>query len=140
MKIVEIIKGKGHPNIKATHKSTLEITKDTYLTPRGNCIIAVKADKAAKDLSEEMKEALRSGRKILVQIEIEGLLDEIIGKGHPILPLTDSRSIVIRKSTFICPRTVIIKADKAARDLDRRIIKKLREEYWKEVTIRFYLI
>ncbi len=34
----------GHPNILATHKTTLEITKDTEVTGEGGCIIAVKAD------------------------------------------------------------------------------------------------
>jgi len=140
VKIIEIIKGKGHPNIRATHKSTLEITKDPYLTPRGDCIIIVNADKAAIDLSEETKRALRSGRKIRILIEFEGLCDEIVGRGHPNLPLTDQRSIVIRKSTYICPRTVLIKSNKAARDLNRQLIEKLREEYWKEVTVKFYII
>ncbi|HIP75502.1 MAG TPA: DUF371 domain-containing protein, partial [Thermococcus paralvinellae] len=41
----EIIHCYGHENIKATHKSTLEITKEDFLTPRGDCIICIKADK-----------------------------------------------------------------------------------------------
>ncbi|RLG64278.1 DUF371 domain-containing protein, partial [archaeon] len=28
----DIIVAYGHPNIKATHKTTFEVTKDTYLT------------------------------------------------------------------------------------------------------------
>ncbi|MFX0070300.1 MAG: DUF371 domain-containing protein, partial [Candidatus Hermodarchaeota archaeon] len=38
---------------------TLEITKDAHLTDRGDCIVAVKADKACLDLSKEFKEAAR---------------------------------------------------------------------------------
>ncbi|HIG98004.1 TPA: DUF371 domain-containing protein, partial [Candidatus Woesearchaeota archaeon] len=34
----------GHPNILATHRTTLEITKDSELTTRGNCVVAVAAD------------------------------------------------------------------------------------------------
>lgn len=140
MKILEVIKGQGHPNIKATHKNTLEITKDSHLTPRGDCIIVVNADKAASNLSEETRRILRAGGKIRVLIEAGGLCDEVIGEGHPHLSLNDPRSIVIRKSTFICPRTVLIKSNKAAKDLDRKLIEKLREEHWKEVIVKIYAI
>ncbi len=33
-----VIKAKGNKLIKATHKSTLEITKDNYLTERGDIV------------------------------------------------------------------------------------------------------
>ncbi|RLF17024.1 MAG: DUF371 domain-containing protein, partial [Thermoprotei archaeon] len=40
MEIVEEIIAWGHPNIRALHRSTMEITKEPYVTPRGDCIIA----------------------------------------------------------------------------------------------------
>jgi hypothetical protein len=49
----------GHENIEATHPTTLEITKERYLSRRGDCIIAVAADKSLTDLSEEFKESLQ---------------------------------------------------------------------------------
>ncbi|MGB9674949.1 MAG: DUF371 domain-containing protein, partial [Nanopusillaceae archaeon] len=36
-----VINVKGHKLVKATHKSTLEITKDNFLTERGDCIIGI---------------------------------------------------------------------------------------------------
>ncbi len=123
-----IIKAYGHPLIKATHKSTFEITKDNYLTPRGDCIIGIKASHSVKDLPEELKEHLRKGGKIEIIIKVEDLEDRIIAYGHPNLILTNERSIVVRKSTYIDDRTLAIRASKAARDIKREIIKELQKE------------
>jgi len=128
VKLVETVIGYGHENVSATHKSTIEITRDDYLTPRGNCIIMVKADKAVSDLSDEVKNKLRSYCKVKLIIEVDDLREEICGFGHPKLQLTDERSIVIRKSSYICPRTLMINANKAAADLDRKLIEKLKEK------------
>ena len=35
--------------------------------------------------------------------------------------------MVVRRSGFICPRTIAIRANKAARDLSRSLIKALRD-------------
>ncbi len=136
MKIIEILNAHGHPNIKATHRTTFEVTREEYLTKKGDCIIAIGANKGAFHLSEKMKKAIRMGAKVTVIIEIDGLIDEISGEGHPSLTLEDPISLVARKSEYICPRTFMIKADKAASDIDRRIIEKLKAEYWKEVLIK----
>jgi len=58
----EVIHCRGHENVKATHRSTLEITTEDFLTPRGDCIICVSADKSLRDLSDDFKEALRTPR------------------------------------------------------------------------------
>ncbi|MCD6301577.1 MAG: DUF371 domain-containing protein, partial [Staphylothermus sp.] len=59
MVVVDVLYGRGHPNIRATHKTTLEITKEPHVTPRGDCIIAVNATKATKDLDPELKNIIR---------------------------------------------------------------------------------
>ena len=41
---MEIVIARGHPNIRATHKTTLEVTKEKELSPRGDCIIGICAD------------------------------------------------------------------------------------------------
>jgi len=125
---VEVISAYGHPNIRATHKSTLEITKEKNLTPRGDCIIAVKADKGLYELSNEFKKIVRKeGSKIKLIIEVEGLKEEIIGFGSSKLTLSHPTDIVCRKSSYICSRTLMIKANKASIDLNREIIKKLKK-------------
>ena len=127
LRVVEEIRAYGHPNIRATHRSTLEITKEENLTPRGDCIIAIKANKGLYELSNEFKKIVRKdGSKIKLIIEVEGLKEEITGYGSSKLTLNHPTDIVCRKSSYTCSRTLMIKANKAAIDLNREIIKKLK--------------
>jgi hypothetical protein len=121
------IHAKGHPNVKSTHKTTLEITKEDYLTPTGDCIIGINADKSMADFSEEFREKIRNSDKIIVEIIVGGLKEIIIGKGHKDLILNHPTDIVIRKSNFICPRTLMINADKSAKELNREIVERLKK-------------
>jgi len=125
---VDVVKFKGHENIKATHKTTLEITKEDYLTPRGDCIIGVSASKGLSDLRPEVKQALKSSksRVFLLIVDAEGNYDVISGVGDPRLELSDPTRIIVRKSNYISPNTLFINADKAAKDLNVNIIRNLR--------------
>ena len=124
--ISEIIFGYGHENIRATHKSTLEFTKDTQLTRKGDCIIAVAADKGLADLSREFKENLQKpNAKLTISIEADGIPEQIQAYGSPQLVLTHPSDAVIRKSSYLCARTLAIHADKAADNLSRELVKKL---------------
>lgn len=124
----DIIIAYGHPNIKATHKTTFEVTKDTYLTPKGDCIIGIKADKALSDLSDELKNALKRRDAIVkLKLKVDDIEDEVTAYGNPRLILSSKKEAVVRKSDYICERTLAIKADKAAMDIDRRLVEKLRK-------------
>jgi len=124
----DIIVAYGHPNIKATHKTTFEVTKDTYLTPKGDCIIGIKADKALSDLSDELKNALKRRDAIVkLKLKVDDIEDEVTAYGNPRLILSSKKDAVVRKSDYICERTLAIKADKAAMDIDRRLVEKLRK-------------
>jgi len=123
--MIEVIHAKGHPNITAKHKTTLEITKDNHLTPRGDCIVAIAADKGFAELSDEFKERLRGGCAVEVTIGCGGLFDTIRARGNPNLTFTHPKDIIIRKSDFTCPRTLAINADKAACDIDRELVQKI---------------
>ncbi len=118
----------GHPNIRATHRSTLEITKDKSLTPRGDCILGVSATKSASELSEELKDSLRRGHLLVVILLVPGteLFDYFTAKGSPSLLFTDSRSLVIRKSDYIDGRTIAIHSSKAAKDIRRDLVEELK--------------
>ena len=122
----EIIRCRGHRNVRATHKSTLEFTKEDYLTPRGDCILCVEADRGINDFSDEFKKALRAGEKLIIRIKVGELVDEVVAEGSPHLILDHDYSMVIRKSTYIDARTLAIKANKAAKDIDRRIVELLK--------------
>ncbi|AHF80078.1 DUF371 domain-containing protein [Thermococcus paralvinellae] len=129
----EVIHCYGHENVKATHKSTLEITKEDFLTPRGDCIICIKANKSLKELNEEFKRALKSGKKVRIRVIVDNFVDEIIASGDERLTFENDISMVIRKSTYVDGRTLAIKANKAAKDIDRRIIEKLKDPNQKAV-------
>ena len=116
----------GHKNVKATHRSTLEITKENYLTPRGDCIICVKANKGLKELSDEIKEALKSGKKIKIRITVDDIVDEVEAVGDERLTFENEISMVIRKSEYVDGRTLAIRANKAARDIKRELVEKLK--------------
>jgi len=127
MEITEIILAYGHKNIQATHVSTLEITKEAQLSKKGNCIVAVSADKAVADLSPEFKENLRKENVRMIMLIEAGEVAEVVNAfGSQRLILTHPTEIVVRKSNYICSRTLAIRADKAACDLSRKSVKKLR--------------
>ncbi|MFH1055963.1 MAG: DUF371 domain-containing protein [Candidatus Altiarchaeota archaeon] len=123
----ETIKAKGHINVLSTHNTTLEFTKANHLSKRGDCIIAVAADKSMLNLSDEFKKAVRNeNAKVEITIECGGIKDTINAHGHPKLTLTHPADFVVRKSDYICSRTLAIKADKAACDIKRELVEELK--------------
>lgn len=135
MQIVEIIHAFGHENVQATHRSTLEITKEKHLTKEGDCIVAVAADKALIDFDERFrKHLLMENAKVAILIEAGGVSDTVTARGGPKLVLTHPTDIVVRESSHICSRTLAIGANKAACDLSRTLAAKLKNPN-QEVTI-----
>ena len=123
---VELVKSRGHVNVSATHRSTIEITRDDYLTPLGDCIVGVKADKALIDFSEEFKRIARADDSVIIAVLItRNNVDVVIGRGSKDLVLNDDRRIIIRKSSYIDDATIMINANKAAIDLSRSLIDDL---------------
>ena len=117
----------GHENIQAIHPSTFMFTRDRHLSKNGDCVVAVAADKAVADLNQEFKEKLkRADAKLTIIIEAGGLTEQINALGSPKLILTHPTDIVIRKSDYICNRTLAIRADKSAKDLPRELVEKLK--------------
>jgi len=126
MEFSEIIFAYGHENILATHRTTFEITKENQLSKRGNCAIAVSANKAIADLSYEFKENSRKEKaKMTILIEAGEVAEIVNAFGSPLSILTHPTDIVVRKSVYICTRTLAVRADKAACDLSRNLVEKL---------------
>jgi uncharacterized protein len=116
----------GHVNVSAKHSTTIEITKEDHLTPQGDCIIAVSADKGLTDLPADFLEALKDEKaKLVIEIECGGAKERITAHGHPDLTFTNPHEMVVRKSDYICGRTLAIGADKASKDMDRKLISNL---------------
>jgi hypothetical protein len=123
---IDIIHAKGHSNVRATHRTTFEVTREDHLTPRGDCIIAVSADKSLRDLDPGLRMGIKRGWPVVVIVSTGDLWDYSIGWGDPRLELSGSTRIVVRRSTYISPNTLMIRASKAAADLDRRLVDRLR--------------
>ena len=123
----EVIFGYGHENMRATHKTTLEFTKDPHLSKKGDCIVTVAADKALADLTAEFKKNLRKPHaKITITIEADEVIEQVTAYGSPQLIMTHGTDVVIRKSDYVCSRTLAVHADKAACDLSRDLVEKLK--------------
>ncbi len=118
----------GHENIRSNHQKTIEITKESHLTPHGDCIVGVSATSSCADLPQELKDKLRiSDSKVTFSINVGKHEFVLKGKGHPNLVLTHSEDIVIRKSDFICPRTLAVNCDKASDLLPREMVLLLQD-------------
>ncbi len=127
MRAMEVVNAFGHRNVKATHRTTFEITKEKELSVRGDCIVAVSADKGFPDFRPEFKELLRrDGAKLKVQIEVNGITETASAFGSSKLILAHPTDLVVRKSNHICNRTLAIRADKAACDLSRELVARLQ--------------
>jgi hypothetical protein len=123
-----VIVAHGHVNVLATHPTTLQFTKDAYLSRKGDCIIAVSADKTMSDLNPVLKESLRHERgQISIIIEAGGTAETVHARGSSRLILSHPTDFVIRKGSYICDRTLAIQADKAAGDLSRTLVEKLKD-------------
>ncbi|MBD3230643.1 MAG: DUF371 domain-containing protein [Candidatus Lokiarchaeota archaeon] len=117
----------GHENIRGTHNTTIEFTKDSHLTLKGDCIIGVKSEKGLLDFSNEFKKQARSKEAVITcKIIVGDIIEKVRGYGDPKLTFKDPQDIVIRKSNYVCDRTAMIKSNKAATDLSEGLINQLK--------------
>ena len=126
----------GHENIRSNHKKTIEITKESHLTTRGDCIIGVSANSSCADLPEKLKNKLRDSKthvRFLIKVDDNEFVLE--GMGHSDLTLTHDEDIVLRKSDFTCPRTISVKCDKASDLVPREMVSKLQNPKTKGLLI-----
>ncbi len=121
-----IITAFGHANVLGTHRTTIEITKDASLSKEGDCIIGVNADKSCSDLPDDLKKQLKTEKKFEIILRSGDSEERITGFGSPDLILTNKHDIVLRKSSYIDARTLLVKCNKACSDLSRAFVNKLR--------------
>ncbi|MDP2749481.1 MAG: DUF371 domain-containing protein [Nanoarchaeota archaeon] len=113
---------KGHENILGTHDATLEFTKDTELTKRGNCIIGVDADFDSSSIQDFIK--TNKKRKILVEISSGKEQDSFVCFINS--SFKSNSQLVFRKSDFISERTFGINAAKSSLELDRKLMESIK--------------
>ena len=112
----------GHKNMLGTHLTTLEFTKDIHLTTKGDCIIGVNSNFSL----DELKKLKGKVRIVLcVKDDNEKSTDEFTAEINP--DFNHETEMVIRTSDFKDRRTFAINATKAARDIKREIIAKMKD-------------
>ena len=122
----EVIRAAGHENVTAAHESTLELTSDDYLTPAGDCILGIEADRVPADFDPAFVAACQDAdSEITATLSTGDHETEITGRGHPDMTFENDRSLVIRTSEYVDDRTIMVGADAASADLDRDLVDAL---------------
>ena len=126
----------GHKNIRSLHPKTIEITTESHLTVNGDCIIGVRADCGCSDIPEKMKSLLKNSKSnVNCTITVKDFSFKVKAKGNDKLTLENPHDIVIRKSSFICPRTLAIDCNAASDAIPRQMIKLLQDPETKGIFI-----
>jgi hypothetical protein len=124
----ETIRATGHENVSATHASTFELTSDDYLTPAGDCILGIEADRVPADFDDSFLAACQdTDATITATLEAGEHEATVVGRGDPEMTFENERSLVGRTSEYVDDRTVVIGADAAAGDLDRGLVEALAD-------------
>jgi hypothetical protein len=128
MLLEESFAAHGHPNIRATHEKTIEVTKEAHLTTRGDCIAAVSAEKGLPDLGEEMRAAARRPESVIsMTLRVGDRVFTTAGRGDPALTWDHPTDMVTRMSDYVCPRTLMVHADKATIHMPRSLVQLLKD-------------
>jgi hypothetical protein len=124
----EVVRAQGHENVTAAHQSTFEVTTDDWLTPAGDCILAVEADRAPASFDPAFVEACQTtSARIEAVVTVADRTWTAVGRGDPELTFDSDRSLVCRTSEYVDDRTVMLEASGAAVDLDREAVTALSE-------------
>jgi hypothetical protein len=124
----EVLRARGHEHVAGTHESTFEVTTDDWLTPAGDCIVGVAADRAPADFDDAFVAACRDDdATIELTLRADGHEETVTASGHPDLTLESDRSAVVRTSDYVDDRTVAVGAEAAAADLGRDLVAALAE-------------
>jgi hypothetical protein len=124
----EVIRASGHENVSAEHRSTFEVTTDDWLTPAGDCILGIDADRAPVDFDAAFVDACRDSKaRITAELRVGSTTWTVEGRGHPDLSFESDRSAVARTSDYVDDRTVMVGADHAAAGVDRAMVDALQE-------------
>ena len=113
--------------VRSAHPTTIEVTTEDHLTPRGDCIVGVGASVGCAQLDAQFKELLRrKGSRVTIRLFVGRYAFEVKAEGDPRLELSHPHDIVIRKSDYVSDRTLAVNADASARDIPREIVQRLK--------------
>jgi hypothetical protein len=119
----------GHENVLGTHRTTLEVTTEDFLTKRGTCIVGIRANMTLAEMPPEIKRLARlDSTAITLRMTVADQTREVNGRGSHGLTYDDATSMVARTSPYESGRTLMVRADKAAIHLDREFVKLLADK------------
>lgn len=119
----------GHPNIRGTHKNTMEFTKDEHLSIDGDCIIGVKSDFDTAKLAEFAKK----NKTARFTLSAGGVTETFTATMNP--DFSDQKEAVVRIGEFVDARTLAHRAEKSAKYLSRALIEKMKNGAKMEVSL-----
>ncbi|MFP4423987.1 MAG: DUF371 domain-containing protein [Candidatus Woesearchaeota archaeon] len=119
---------RGHPNLLGAHRNTIEFTRDKELTLKGDCIVGIDAD-----FSLSLLKPVVGWKRFHMTVKAGDFVEELEADVNP--GFSSEHEVVIRKTDFLSERTLGINATKAAKDLDRKLIKVLSSPILCEVTL-----
>jgi len=133
----ETVRAAGHEHVTAAHESTFEVTTDDFLTPAGDCILGIEADRAPADFDSAFVAACQSAdADIVAEFATANHEFTVTGRGHPELTFENERGLVGRTSEYVDDRTVMVGADAAASDFDAALVEALADGADLELTLR----
>ncbi len=128
MEAQDIVYSRGHPLVLGSHPTTFEVTREDYLTRKGNCIIGIAADKGCSELLPAFKSVVAHDDAILItRLTCGGVTVEVKSRGSSLLTLDHPTDMVWRRSSFVCGRTIGIMTDYVAATLPKPLIMNLIE-------------
>lgn len=126
MTMEEIVRAHGHENVTARHESTFEVTTDDFLTPAGDCILGINADRAPADFDSSFIASCKAPDVTITATFRTPRHDHVIcGRGHPELTFASHRSLVGRTSEYVDDRTVMVAADGASATMNPDLVADL---------------
>jgi hypothetical protein len=128
MEAQDIVYCRGHPLVLGSHPTTFEITREDYLTKKGNCIIGIAGDKGCSELSTEFRHVLAHNDTVLItRLYYGGVTVKVKSRGSSLMTFDHPTDMVWRRSSFVCGRTIGIMTDYVAATLPRPFIMNLIE-------------
>jgi hypothetical protein len=106
----------GHPRIRATHRKTLELSREREITERATCVVGVAAEideHALAALHGHVELTLSAGERAET---VRGRLNPAFRPGDP---------LVVRRASAVTRDALVIGADRAACDLPRSFVEEL---------------
>jgi hypothetical protein len=122
--VEEVVEAFGHPEIEASSLDKIKIVKGNFVKDNG--VIGVRANKSCVELSKKFKDALKSDRKLEIVLEADDVEEVFSAYCSPALELTSKDEVSISKDDMIDASTIGIMSEKAASDLKRELVEKLK--------------